>query len=209
MTPQETRRLGRTRDDAAGETFDKVAQVLGLPYPGGPQVDRLARLGDPQSLFLPRPRLKDSEIDFSFSGLKSATIRLIRENGLAGIGSDVENQSVCDLLAAFEWAVIDHLLSPLARLVATHQPKTVTAAGGVAANSLLRSRFREQAALHGVEVVLPPPALTTDNAAMIARAGQLAFVRGVQHDARRLDAKGRVSWQPPGMRRAVEQERSG
>jgi N6-L-threonylcarbamoyladenine synthase len=204
MTPRETRRLGRTRDDAAGETFDKVAQVIGLPYPGGPNIDRLARQGDAKSLSLPSPRLKDSAVDLSFSGLKSATIREIRDRGLENVGEKCSDHSVCDLLAAFEAAVINHLLSPLEDLLEAYEPELITASGGVASNSLLRRRLEEKATVYGVAALLPPPGLTTDNAAMIARAGQLAFERGVHHDARRLDARGRVSWQPPGMRRARE-----
>jgi len=194
-------RLGRTRDDAAGEAFDKVAQVLGLPYPGGPVIDRLARSGDPSTIPLPRPRLKDAPFDFSFSGLKSATIRWIREQELEGAGRKPEPPtSVIDLVAAFETAVVDQLLAPFDELVELHRPQMVTASGGVAANSLLRRRLEELGRAAALEILLPPRELTTDNAAMIARAGQLASARGEQHDPRRLDAHGRRAWQPPGMR---------
>ncbi len=193
--------LCRTRDDAAGESFDKVAQALGLPYPGGPVVDGLARRGDAGAVALPRPRLKGDTHDFSFSGLKSATIRAVREGGLAGAGTDDPGQAVCDLLASFELAVVDQLLAPLSELVERHRPRLLTASGGVAANTLLRRRLEEAGAALGVPVLLPPPALTTDNAAMIARAGQLAFAHGVEHDPRRLDATAREAWQPPGMRK--------
>ncbi len=194
-------RLGRTRDDAAGETFDKVAQVLGLPYPGGPEVDRLARKGSPTAWRLPRPRLEDAPLDFSFSGLKSATIRLVRSEGLTGVGPSGAGQAVYDLLASFEAAVVDQLLGPLPELVRHHRPVVVTASGGVAANTLLRRELERRGGALGVEVVLPPVALTTDNAAMIARAGQLAFARGERHDPRRLDARPSEKWQPPGMRK--------
>lgn len=197
----EVRRLGRTRDDAAGESFDKVAQALGLPYPGGPVVDRLAREGDPQAIGLPRPRIQDAPFDFSFSGLKSAAIRAIRERGLEGGGNGDSPQAVADLLASFELAVVDQLLTPAERLIAAHRPTIITASGGVAANTLLRSRMREMGRSLGVEVLLPPIALTTDNGAMIARAGQLAHDRGSTADPRRLDARARRSWQPPGMRK--------
>jgi N6-L-threonylcarbamoyladenine synthase len=191
------RRLGRTRDDAAGESFDKVAQVLGLGYPGGPAIDALARSGDPSSIALPRPRLKDAPHDFSFSGLKSAAIRCIRERGLDGAGAS--SAEAADVAAAFEAAVVDQLLAPLDELAARYRPLLLTAAGGVAANTLLRRRLVAWGEAHGVEVVLPPPALTTDNAAMIAHAGQLGQRAGRIRDPRRLDARAREAWQPPGM----------
>ena len=197
----EARRLGRTRDDAAGESFDKVAQVLGLPYPGGPVVDRIASGGDPEAVPLPRVRLKDAPHDFSFSGLKSAAIRWIRDRGLAGAGAAGEvGAEVADLLAAFQAAVVDQLLAPAEALIDQHRPELVTVSGGVAANSLLRRRMTELGWSTGLEVLLPPLALTTDNAAMIARAGQLAHARGRLADPRRLDAHARRAWQPPGMR---------
>lgn len=203
MTRDECRQLGRTRDDAAGESFDKVAKYLGLGYPGGPVVDRLARLGDPSAVGLPRPRLKDSRIDFSFSGLKSAAIRCASDRGLAGRGEADADREMYDVLAGFERAVVDHLVSPLPHLVETHSPDAVTASGGVACNTLLRSRLREMADQHGLEALLPERMLTTDNAAMIARAGQLAYADGTEHDPRRLDAAGRSAWQPPGMRKQL------
>ena len=164
-------RLGRTRDDAAGESFDKVAQALGLAYPGGPVVDRYARKGDARAVKLPRPRLADAPYDFSFSGLKSAAIRFIREQGLDGIGPDDPPKIVYDLLASFELAVADQLLRPAKALVAEHRPEIITVSGGVAANTLLRERIVQLGEEQGIEVVLPPVALTTDNAAMIGRAG--------------------------------------
>jgi N6-L-threonylcarbamoyladenine synthase len=197
----EARRLCRTRDDAAGESLDKVAQALGLPYPGGPVVDRMARLGDPHAVALPHPHLADEELALSFSGLKSAAIRWIRDHDLAGVGEAGAPRAVYDLLASFERAVTEHLLDPLPRLVARHRPHLLTASGGVAANTELRRRLVELAGELGIEVLLPPLTLTTDNAAMIARAGQLAFAAGRRTDPRRLDAFPREVWQPPGMRR--------
>ena len=196
------RRLGRTRDDAAGESFDKVAQVLGLGYPGGPVIDKLARRGEPAEVLLPRPRLKDAPFDFSFSGLKSAAVRWIRERELTGVaaGDSEPPKVICDFAASFEEAVVEQLISPLSELAAIHDPSLVTAAGGVAANTLLRRVLTEWGQENGVETLLPAPALTTDNAVMIAHAGQLAHRDGRSDDPRRLDARGREVWQPPGMR---------
>jgi N6-L-threonylcarbamoyladenine synthase len=195
------RRLGRTRDDAAGESFDKVAQVLGLGYPGGPVVDRLARGGRADPAALPRPKIRSAPHDFSFSGLKSAAIRLINRQGLAGCGAEDPPGEVLDLLASFELAVVDQLMAPGADLVAEHRPRLLTASGGVAANTLLRRRMLSLGEEQGLEVLLPPVALTTDNAAMVARAGQLGHHRGEAVDPRRLDAHARRAWQPPGMRK--------
>ncbi len=205
----EARRLGRTRDDAAGESFDKVAQALGLPYPGGPVVDRMARRGDATAVKLPRPRIEGVPADFSFSGLKSAAIRLIRDDDLGGFGADDPPPEVLDLLASFELAVVDQLLRPAPALVAEHRPGVMAASGGVAANTLLRSRMLALGEDLGVDVVLPPVALTTDNAAMIGRAGQLAHARGAAADPRRLDARARHAWQPPGMRKLSVADRVG
>lgn len=202
MDRSSRKRLGRTRDDAAGESFDKVAKVLGLPYPGGPEIDDLARKGDPGAVALPRPKLRDAPFDFSFSGLKSAAIRWIRENGVAGEGRMSER--VADLAASFEMAVVDQLLAPLDELAELYDPQQVTAAGGVAANTLLRRRLEEWALEKGVEAVLPAKALTTDNGVMIAHAGQLAHASGRSDDPRRLDARAREAWQPPGMRKTAD-----
>jgi N6-L-threonylcarbamoyladenine synthase len=195
--------LGRTRDDAAGESFDKIAQVLGLGYPGGPAIDTLARRGDASQVPLPRPRLKDAPFDFSFSGLKSAAVRWIREHGLvdAAVSGGEPSAPVRNLAASFETAVVEQLLSPLHELATIHHPQLVTASGGVAANALLRKSLSDWGREHGVETLLPEPALTTDNAVMIAHAGQLAYRGGRSDDPRRLDARGREVWQPPGMRR--------
>jgi N6-L-threonylcarbamoyladenine synthase len=200
------RQLSRTRDDAAGESFDKVAKVLGLSYPGGPELDRLARSGDARAVPLPRPTLKDSRVDFSFSGLKSAAVRWIRDNGLQGVGETGGGRRVLDLAASFETAVVDQLLAPLAELTATHRPELLLVSGGVAANTLLRDRIRQAGRELDVEVLLPPAALTTDNAAMIGHAGQLAHARGALDDPRRFDARASVRWQPPGMRKVSSQD---
>jgi N6-L-threonylcarbamoyladenine synthase len=199
------RRLGRTRDDAAGEGFDKVAQVLGLGYPGGPAIDELARRGDPGAVPLPRPRLKNAPFDFSFSGLKSAAVRWIHEHDLRGVGSGNLRREVVDFAASFEAAVVEQLLRPLEELTMRHRPQAIAASGGVAANTLLRDRLTDWGARHGVEILLPKHALTTDNGVMIAHAGQLAHRSGRVDDPRRLDARAREVWQPPGMRKQLNQ----
>lgn len=201
-------RLCRTRDDAAGESFDKVAQVLGLPYPGGPVVDRLARSGRPAAVELPRPKIRDGSLDLSFSGLKSAAVRWIREHGHEGVGAGDPPQEVRDLLASFEAAVVDQLMAPLDELMDRHQVTLLTASGGVAANTLLRERMQDAGRVLGVDVLLPPGRLTTDNAAMVARAGQLGHARGERQDPRRIDARAREAWQPPGMARLSSARRS-
>lgn len=205
---EETTRLCRTRDDAAGETFDKVAKVLGLPYPGGPGVDRLARLGHPAERLFRQPWLKDLSGDFSFSGLKSAAIREIRAQKLEGLGEEGSGQAGRDLMASFEAAVVRQLLTPLPKFVKEHRPVLITASGGVAANTLLRRELEAVGNDLGVEVVLPPLGLTTDNAAMIARAGQLAHRRGRRDDPRRMDVSAREVWHPPGMRRQIERQKA-
>ena len=195
--------LCRTRDDAAGETLDKVAQALGLPYPGGPVIDRLAREGNPRGVELPQPRLKDGSLAFSFSGLKSAAIRFVDQHGLRGVGEQRATQPVRDLAASLERAVVEQLLAPLPQLSARHRVGMVTASGGVSANHWLRESLEQRCHELGLELRLPARGLTTDNAAMVARAGQLAVDRGDVADPLRLDAYGREAWQPPGMRRAV------
>jgi len=205
----EAHRLGRTRDDAAGESFDKVARALELSYPGGPVVDRLARRGNAGVVSLPRPRIEGAPFDFSFSGLKSAVIRFIRQNDLGGGGESESPQVICDLMASFELAVVDQLLTPARALVEEHRPHIITASGGVAANTLLRERVQSLGDSLGVEVLLPPVELTTDNAAMIGRSGQLAHDRGALADPRRLDAHARRAWQPPGMRKLSVQDGAG
>ncbi len=203
------RRLGRTRDDAAGESFDKVAQVLGLGYPGGPVIDELARRGDPEAVALPRPRIENAPFDFSFSGLKSAAVRWVHGRDLQGAGAGDRRRGVRDLAASFEAAVVEQLLRPLDELAMRHRPQAVAASGGVAANTLLRDRLTDWGAHHGVEILLPVRALTTDNGVMIAHAGQLAHRSGRVDDPRRLDARAREVWQPPGMRKQADRPPAG
>ncbi len=154
------RRLGETVDDAAGEAFDKVARLLGLGFPGGPAVDRLAAESGPATLKLPRARL-DRPYDFSFSGLKTKVRELVRS------GADAA-PSAGELAAAFQESVVDSLVSKALQAAAEHGAGEIILVGGVAANSALR---RELAARSPLPVVVPPPALCTDNGAMIAACG--------------------------------------
>ncbi len=191
------RPLNRTRDDAAGEVFDKVAAALGLGYPGGPVVDRLAELGDARAFAFTPPRIKDpaGALDFSFSGLKTTVIRAARELAATPLADPAHPpQGVLDLLASFRAAVAEWLLAPLDELASRHRPTLVAASGGVAGNRELRRRLEAWGRGRGVEVVLPPVALTTDNAAMIARAGQLRAERGELDDPRSLRAYPRAPW---------------
>ena len=193
----EARPLNRTRDDAAGEVFDKLAAALGLGYPGGPIVDRLAERGDPAAFRFSPPQIKDpaGALDFSFSGLKSAAIRAARALGPLPLPDPMSPpQPVLDLVASFRRTVADWLLAPLDELTARHRPRVVAASGGVAGNRELRARLVAWGERRGIEVLLPPIALTTDNAAMIARAGQLRAARGRLDDPRALTAYPRAPW---------------
>jgi N6-L-threonylcarbamoyladenine synthase len=150
--------LGQTVDDAAGEAFDKVARFLGLGYPGGPAIDRLALEGDPAAVAFPRPMLDDGN-DFSFSGLKTAVVQYVRKH------PDVE---VADVAASFQAAVVDVLVTKLLRVAEAAGVETIVIGGGVAANSELRTRLLDEGLTSGLRVVLPSISLCTDNAAMVA-----------------------------------------
>lgn len=164
------RHLGRTRDDAAGEAFDKVAKLLSLGYPGGPIIDRLAREGDPNFINFPRPLLPDSW-DFSFSGLKTAVLREVRK--FEGKG-DVPIPHIC---ASFQEAVVDTLVEKTTMACRGFGIKKVLLGGGVIANSRLREKFLERAGEEGWELFIPPLYLCTDNAAMIASLGYYDWLR--------------------------------
>ncbi|MBZ5587427.1 MAG: tRNA (adenosine(37)-N6)-threonylcarbamoyltransferase complex transferase subunit TsaD [Acidobacteriia bacterium] len=195
------RPLNRTRDDAAGEVFDKVAAALGLGYPGGPIVDRLADLGDPSAFSFTPPRIKDpaGALDFSFSGLKTMVIRAAQGLAALPLGDPRHPpEAVLDLLASFQRTIVDWLIAPLDELVARHRPKVIAASGGVAGNREVRARLTSWGSERGIEVLLPPVALTTDNAAMIARAGQLRAERSELDDPRALVAYPRAPWKTTG-----------
>jgi len=183
------RLLGRTIDDAAGEAFDKVARLLGLEYPGGPAIERVARSGDPSAFDLPRAWLKGT-YDFSFSGLKTAVLRIvdtIRSKGKSDTAASrsrlVSSQTppairevpVANLAASFQAAVVDVLVEKTRLAAAEYNVGCVLLAGGVAANTALREAMQQRLP---VEVRVPPPALCTDNAAPIASAGYFRYLRG-------------------------------
>jgi len=156
--------LGRTRDDAVGEAFDKVAKLLGLGYPGGPVIDRLARTGNPAAIRFPRARLKRGRFDLSFSGFKTAVWQHVRD-------TQPGPEAIPDLAASVQEALVDMLCSATAEAIDATGVARVVVSGGVSANGRLRARMAELGAQTGVDVLFPRPALCTDNAAMIALAG--------------------------------------
>lgn len=168
--------IGETRDDAAGEAYDKVARTLHLPYPGGPHIDRLAHEGK-ATIDLPRAWLEEGSYDFSFSGLKSAVINVVHNAQQRG-----EEIVPEDLAASFQESVIDVLVTKTQRAVKEYGVKQVLLAGGVAANKGLREKLSTEFTDSDVEIVIPPLALCTDNAAMIAAAGSVMYEKGQRAD---------------------------
>ncbi|MFC4559366.1 tRNA (adenosine(37)-N6)-threonylcarbamoyltransferase complex transferase subunit TsaD [Virgibacillus kekensis] len=166
--------IGETRDDAAGEAYDKVARMLGLPYPGGPHVDKLAAVGE-ESINFPRAWLEDDSFDFSFSGLKSSVINTI--HNAEQRGEEIKKE---DIAASFQASVVDVLTTKTRKAAQKYQVKQVIVAGGVAANQGLRKALDEKFADSGIPLLIPPLKLCTDNAAMIAAAGFISYERGLR-----------------------------
>lgn len=164
--------MGKTRDDAAGEAFDKVSKLLGLGYPGGGVIGKFARNGDPKKLHFPRAFLDKSKFDFSFSGIKSAIRRYVQEH------PEDYQENIADIAAGFQEAVVDVLTYKLIRAAAVKECRHLAVVGGVAANERLRERVREESAKEGIQVHIPPFSLCGDNAAMIAAAGYHQFIAG-------------------------------
>jgi N6-L-threonylcarbamoyladenine synthase len=165
--------VGKTRDDAAGEAYDKVAKLIGLPYPGGPIIDRLAKSGNRAAIPFSNAKISDRSLDFSFSGIKTAVLRMVKENERLK-----EDPLRLDLLASFQEAIVNMLWSTTFKAVNLLEPRSVMLSGGVAANSRLREVFSERTAQAGLKFYYPKPILTTDNAAMIAAAGTAKLMRG-------------------------------
>ncbi|OLS03481.1 tRNA (adenosine(37)-N6)-threonylcarbamoyltransferase complex transferase subunit TsaD [Tissierella creatinophila] len=169
--------VGRTRDDAAGEAFDKVARALGIPYPGGPVIDELSKRGNPHAIDFPRIFLEDNSYDFSFSGLKTAVL-----NYLNGEKQNKREIIVEDVAASFQQAVLDVLVDKTFRLARENDSKKIVLAGGVAANKGLRALVEEKGKKEGIEIFYPSKILCTDNAAMIGSAAYFNYINGKESD---------------------------
>lgn len=168
--------IGRTRDDAAGEAFDKVARAIGLGYPGGPKIDKLSKEGNPDAIPFPRAKVGENEYDFSFSGLKSAVLNYLNSCQMKGVEI---NQA--DVAASFQKAVIDVLVEHSLHAVKEFGFDRFAIAGGVASNTSLRAAFERECAERGIAFYHPSPVYCTDNAAMIGVAGYYEYVKGVRH----------------------------
>lgn len=173
--------IGRSVDDAVGEAFDKIARLLGLGYPGGPEIDKIAKFGNPSAFHFPRPKLQDNDYDFSFSGLKTAVLYELQrlKKNLLGESEKLPDEIVADLAASAQEAMIDVLVYKVTKAARDHGIGKIVIAGGVAANSRLRERLKETPEF---EFFLPPLNLCSDNAAMIARAGIELLKKGHTDD---------------------------
>lgn len=174
--PEQMRELGGTRDDAAGEAFDKVAKVLGLGYPGGPVIDRLAAQGNASALAVPRPMYGGRSLEMSFSGIKTFIATHVARQG-----RPTNEEALADVCASFQAAVVATLVKKTLLAAEAEEVSTVVVGGGVAANRGLRAGFEHACQRKGIALVVPPPARCTDNGAMIAYAGALELARGTRH----------------------------
>lgn len=168
--------VGRTRDDAAGEAFDKVARAIGLGYPGGPKIDKLAKEGNSDAIEFPRAHVDDAPYDFSFSGIKSAVLNYINSANMQG-----KEINRADVAASFQNAVVDALVSRAVRLAKECGMDKLAIAGGVASNSALRAAIQEECTKNNIRFYSPSPILCTDNAAMIGAAAYYEYIKGVRH----------------------------
>ena len=175
--------IGQTRDDAAGEAYDKVARALGLGYPGGPKIDKLAKEGNPRAIVFPKANFHEETLDFSFSGVKSAVLNYLNKCKMQNI-----EVNKADVAASFQYAVIDVLKENVLSTCKKRNVKTIAIAGGVASNSSLREILINEASKRGIEVLFPAPILCTDNAAMIGSAAYFNFINGKISDLN-LNAK--------------------
>lgn len=188
--------LGESMDDAVGEAFDKTAQLLGLPYPGGPQIAKLARQGDAKRFNFPRPMTDRPGLDFSFSGLKTHVLNTLKE--LQKSQPSIDDQTRADVACAFEDAAIDTLIIKSLRALEHSHANTLVVAGGVGANKKLRQQLKEKLAKRGREVFYPAPEFCTDNAAMVAQVGLLKLdelrTKGNQITAQDLQIQVQPRW---------------
>ncbi|WP_297520871.1 tRNA (adenosine(37)-N6)-threonylcarbamoyltransferase complex transferase subunit TsaD [uncultured Clostridium sp.] len=165
--------IGETRDDAAGEAFDKVARALGLGYPGGPKIDKLAKEGDSSAIKFPKANLGKDSLDFSFSGVKSAVLNYLNKADMKG-----EEVNKADVAACFQRAVVEVLTENVLKTCKSRNVNKIAIAGGVASNSALRENLIKEAGKEGIEILFPAPILCTDNAAMIGSAAYFEMLRG-------------------------------
>ncbi len=180
------KKLGETRDDAVGEAFDKVARMLGLPYPGGPEIQRAAISGNPEAINFPRPMMKEKNYDFSFSGLKTSVLYYLRDSKFEIHNSKFTN----DVAASFQKAAVDVLAAKTMRAAREFKARSVILAGGVAANKLLRKMLANESKKLGVHFFAPPMEFNTDNAAMITVA---AYIQVLKKKNRRITAQANLS----------------
>lgn len=168
--------LGRTRDDAAGEAFDKVARAIGLGYPGGPKIDKLSKEGNPDAIVFPKAKLENGPYDFSFSGVKSAVLNYINKCKMQG-----EEFDRADLAASFQKAVVDTLVEKAVKAAKEYHMDKLAIAGGVASNNTLRSAMEKACEREGISFYHPSPVFCTDNAAMIGVAAYYEYKKGTRH----------------------------
>ena len=168
--------LVKTRDDAAGEALDKIAKYLGLGYPGGPIIDRMAANGNPQKFLFTLPRMTDKTLGYSFSGLKTGALKTIKDKTIT-----IEHSQLDDFLASFQKAVVKALLAPLEKIIHIHAPKSLILCGGVARNSVLRQNFQSLADKKGLKGFIPSPQFCTDNAAMVAGLALEKYTNGGEY----------------------------